>query len=145
MAKKKTVIVIDDDPDVLEMIASMLTTMGYRPSTASHATAALRIFTMEPDYFDLAIVDQVMPGTTGVELARQIRAVRPNTPIVLCTAFNDSLAMDEVKASGIQDLVLKPIVMDQLSRTIRQALARKPEPPTEAARAPAPNGAAAPA
>lgn len=116
------ILIVDDDADVAEMIASMLSSMGYEPTVANHGNGALRIFSINPQRFDLVVADQVMPAMSGAELSAHMHALRPDIPIILCTGFNDSVSDAEMQSSGAAELVTKPIEMQSLSAAIRRAL-----------------------
>ena len=72
--------------------------------------------------FDVVITDQVMPGKSGVEMATEMLAMRPDTPIILCTGFSESVSVKEAKDIGVKEFLLKPIDMRTLSETIRKLL-----------------------
>jgi DNA-binding NarL/FixJ family response regulator len=59
---------------------------------------------------------------TGTELSRQLMAIRPDLPVILCTGFSDSLTPEKSEAAGIRALAMKPIVLSHISSIIRKAL-----------------------
>ena len=74
-----------------------------------------------PDAFDLIILDQTMPGLTGIELARHIVGVNPHVPIILYTGYSEEIANSDIEILGIQALVKKPIDVEdfyQLTKSI---------------------------
>ncbi len=121
----ETVLLVDDDPSILEMVARMLETLGYKAVTAATGNDAFEVFKETPEKFDVVLTDQVMPGMLGNELASEIFAIRPELPIILCTGFSESVAKDNVQAVGITDFLRKPIIMRDLSDVIRNALEAK--------------------
>jgi CheY-like chemotaxis protein len=80
------VLVVDDEADHAYVIAAGLRTEGFEVETASDAEGALR--TMAGGTFDLAIVDLMMPGTNGIQLARMIRERFPRARVVLISAYH---------------------------------------------------------
>ncbi len=81
------VLLVDDDPMVIsEVTAAMLEDLGHDVVTASSAAAALDLLRADAPV-DLVITDHAMPGMTGMELARHIRAVRLELPIILATGY----------------------------------------------------------
>ncbi|MDD5168334.1 MAG: response regulator, partial [Syntrophales bacterium] len=84
---------------------------------------ALEEFRARPHYFDLVITDMVMPDMVGTELARECLRIRPDIPVILCTGFSEEVTAENVKAIGVREFIMKPIVKRQLGAAIRQALA----------------------
>jgi CheY-like chemotaxis protein len=68
-------------------------------------------------------MDQTMPGMTGIALARQIKEIQPEIPIVLMTGNNLSLTSDAVKDAGISQVLLKPTSLHSLASAVQEALA----------------------
>ncbi len=92
------VLFVDDDAHMIYSGQKMLSRLGYQVTAAENARKALSLFQADPDRFDLVITDRVMPGGTGVELAHDIRQIRPNIPIILCSGFfnkKDDMFLDE--------------------------------------------------
>ncbi len=119
------ILLVDDEEIVVRAEQTMLRHLGYRVTAARDPVEALKIFTADPDGFDLVITDQGMPRMSGDALAREILAARPQTAIVLCTGFNETLDADSVKAMGVRALLMKPFSIRELSETIRRALERE--------------------
>ena len=63
-----------------------------------------------------------MPQMTGFNLAKELKQIRPDVPIILCTGFSDTSDMDKAKAVGVSGLVMKPIVRSEMTETIRRVL-----------------------
>ena len=83
---------------------------------------ALKLFTDDPNRFDLIVTDQTMPEMTGLELARACVALRPDVPIVLATGFSHMTNGAAVKEAGIRAMVMKPLTKGELGRAVRTAL-----------------------
>lgn len=124
------VLFVDDEKDIVKMAAHMLTRLGYEPVPAAGGDEALRLFRTNPARFDAVITDQVMPGLQGLDLARDLLALRPELPIILCTGFSESVTLEQVRALGVREFMLKPLVMRQLA----EALSRILSAPTPAGR-----------
>jgi signal transduction histidine kinase/ActR/RegA family two-component response regulator len=116
------VLFVDDDTEIVKMVEQMLSSLGYKPVVAQQGTAAFRLFQLQPDDYCLVITDMVMPGIGGKDLAREIHALRPATPIILCTGFSEIPGPEEMHALGICDLLMKPIIMRDMAQKIQQAL-----------------------
>ncbi|MGA2109551.1 MAG: response regulator, partial [Syntrophorhabdales bacterium] len=83
---------------------------------------ALAILRLDPSRFDLVVTDQTMPEMTGIELAGEILAIRPDMPVILCTGFSHTASEDSAKAAGIKAFVLKPLTKREIARTVRRVL-----------------------
>ena len=83
---------------------------------------ALALLKEDPSQFDLVITDQTMPDITGVELAKETLALRPDMPIILCTGFSHLVDEEAAKAAGIRAFAMKPLTKREMARTIRKVL-----------------------
>ena len=108
------ILVVEDDADTRRALSLLLDDMGYSVSSAGSGAEALRYMDSgEP--CDAVITDVLMPGMSGVELARLARAARPELPIVLLTGKQDGI--ESAVASGAVPL-LKPVSSDRLSQVL---------------------------
>lgn len=114
------ILLVDDDPFVREMIAMILEEGGYEMAVAEDGTVAY-------DYFvngggaDLILSDMNMPGMSGLDLVRKLRANHIDIPFVMLTGSDEAAAGDEVLRQGADDCLLKD---EDLQDTIVQAVAR---------------------
>ncbi|MGZ3606669.1 MAG: response regulator, partial [Syntrophales bacterium] len=86
---------------------------------------ALETFRAQPDAFDLIITDVTMPGMTGIELAKELMAIRSDIPIILCTGFSELIDEKHAKEMGIREFVMKPFVIGKHAKAIRKVLEEK--------------------
>ena len=100
----------------------VLARLGYKVVTRTSSVEALELFQAKPDTFDLVITDMTMPNMTGAKLARKMMSIRPDIPVILCTGYSQQISKQQAKKIGIREFLLKPIVMDELARTIRNVL-----------------------
>ncbi|MFZ5758868.1 MAG: PocR ligand-binding domain-containing protein [Thermodesulfobacteriota bacterium] len=114
------ILFVDDEEILAKMSRKMLERMGYAVTVHTSGSEALAVFMEDPDRFDLVITDQTMPGMTGIELAKQILAVRPVLPIILCTGFSSVVDEEDVRAAGIREFALKPLSREVIGRLIRK-------------------------
>ena len=115
-----TVLVVDDDLDLRQVLAALLEDLGYRVLEADDGASGLSM--LERHAPDLLIADFAMPGMTGAELARAARARRPDLPIIFASGYADTRAIDD--AAGAATRVLrKPFRIDELQSAINTALA----------------------
>ncbi|MCX7627397.1 MAG: PAS domain S-box protein, partial [Methylophilaceae bacterium] len=117
------IVVVDDEPAVGRMLAEVLQTHGHHPTFYPDAGSALATLAAEPHSCDLVITDQTMPGTTGVELAQKLHALRPDLPVFLCTGYSDQMDAQSALRSGITRIFQKPVDSQVLLRAIQETLA----------------------
>ncbi len=117
------ILLVDDEPSLVDVGRSMLERLGYRVEARTDAAGALRAFENDPDGYDLVITDQSMPGMTGADLVRAIQKRRPGKPVVLCTGYSDLVDPERARQLGIRAFLVKPFGYDQLAETVRGALA----------------------
>jgi PAS domain S-box-containing protein len=121
----ESILLVDDEEPIVTSLEALLASMGYRVTARQDSLEALVEFKKNPGNFDLLITDQTMPHMTGYELSREILAIRPLIPIILCTGFSEKVDASAAKASGIQGFVMKPVSMQELSEAIRSVLDTK--------------------
>lgn len=101
--------VVDDEETVAEFMCDLLDSWGLKVTSVSSAAEARELFMRDPARFDLVITDQTMPRMTGLELAREMLALRADLPVILYTGLNDGIAQNEAAALGIRAFVTKPV------------------------------------
>ena len=77
------------------------------------------------DRFDLVLTDEIMPGTTGTELAIALHEIRPDIPVILMTGYAGEICADRQQAAGIREILRKPISLDSMSRCLARHLTRR--------------------
>ena len=118
----ETVLIVDDEPEIVEMIATMLASLGYHPVMATSGNEAVEKFGASPNRFHAVVVDQVMPGMSGSQLALELMMIKSGIPIILCTGHSELLSEDELMALGISKILKKPIVMKDLAESMRTVI-----------------------
>lgn len=116
------ILFVEDEAGIVRFGEALLTRLGYRVTVCRNGREGLLRFADEPDRFDLVLTDQIMPKMTGDELARELRRIRPDVPIVLFTGFSEEMSKDEVFELGIDAIVMKPIIAVDLAKRIRSIL-----------------------
>jgi CheY-like chemotaxis protein len=117
------ILFVDDEKVLVDLGKEMLESIGYSVTGKASSLEALEIFRAQPDAFDLIITDMTMPGLTGRELAKELTAIRPEIPIILCTGFSEMVNGKQPTEMGISEFVIKPYVITHLAKTIRKVLA----------------------
>lgn len=116
------VLVVDDEKDMLHVLSSMLTDLGYTVTGSADSAEALRFFHEAPFAFDIVITDQTMPKLTGDHLAEEMHAIRKDIPIIICTGYSSRIKHLKESPRGIRRILLKPFDMGALSRAVAEVL-----------------------
>lgn len=117
------ILFVDDEELIVKMSREMLLSLGYRVTTAENGLHAIEIFKQMPDQFDLVMTDQTMSGgITGVELSKQLLAIRTDLPIILCTGYSSLVDKEKAQKAGIKAFALKPIGLTELSEILHKSL-----------------------
>lgn len=118
--KNATILIVDDDPSVLDTTASLLDNFGYSVVACSNARDAL--IKLRENRIDSVLTDIKMPEVTGVELLEKIHTIKPEIPVVLMTAYVDlDTAINAIK-KGAFDFITKPFTPEYLAHTIKRAV-----------------------
>jgi putative two-component system response regulator len=112
----QTVLIVDDEPAVRDLMARWAVSLGLRASTAANADEALA--TLRTRQYDLAVIDVMMPGHDGLWLAAALHREHPHTAVVLATAYTDLLTTDEAQERPLADLLIKPFQRDRFSLAV---------------------------
>jgi signal transduction histidine kinase len=125
MIKRAQVLIVDDDPDLLQALSDALhlRMRGVVVETAESALVALE--RLESRDYDAIVADIRMPGMNGIELLRRIREVRPDTPTLLITGHGEHDLAIEALRIGAQDYVQKPIDREYFVSSLSHAIERR--------------------
>ena len=116
------VLLVDDEETIVHMAKRMLEWLGYQTTSRTSSIEALEAFRAQPDKFDLVITDMTMPNMSGEILAEELKKIRSDIPVILCTGFSEKISKDRATALGIEGFLMKPTVMSDLAKTIREVL-----------------------
>lgn len=118
------VLLVDDEAPLAEVEKMLLEKSGYTVTAFASSPDALQFFRQDPYRFNIIITDLTMPDLTGIQLIREIRLIRPDMPVILCTGFSESLTEEQIRHLGINELLMKPVDKNSLSLSIQRALNR---------------------
>ena len=121
----ETLLFVDDEPDLVEIGSQLLGRLGYHIVTCTKSKDALSMFKADPGRFDLVVTDMTMPKLTGIELAEQMTAIRPDIPIILCSGYEGPYSQKKVREIGIKAFIRKPIDIFTMAKLIREVLYAK--------------------
>ncbi len=124
MNEEPTILVVDDNEDLLETFAMILKRRGFSVETAGNGASAVNKF--KEQNFDVTLMDIVMPEMNGVEAFRKIKEMQPGASIILMTAYTDEDLIQVAKDEGARRIIHKPIRIDQLIELINEAARSQP-------------------
>ncbi|OPY15355.1 MAG: Blue-light-activated protein [Syntrophus sp. PtaB.Bin001] len=122
---QERILFVDDEEFLVRIGEQVLSRLGYMVVARTSSVEALEAFRAQPENFDLVITDLNMPNMTGIDLSQELMHIRPDIPIILCTGFSERIIEDKARKLGIQEFIIKPIIMSTLAKTIREILERR--------------------
>ncbi len=114
------VLLVDDEPNILETIQTALQLLGLKVTTARDGQEAVQAFSREPDAFDVVLMDLTMPRMDGREAFLELRSIRPDVRVVLSSGYSEQESVQELLGQGLAGFIQKPYQL----RELRQILAR---------------------
>jgi len=118
----ETVLVVEDEPVVLEVCTATLEDLGYHVLWTTNGQHALELYTAHADTIDLVLTDMVMPNLGGVELFTALQAFNPAVKVVMMTGYPLAEEGKQLLAQGMQAWLQKPLNIGEVARVIRRAL-----------------------
>jgi PAS domain S-box-containing protein len=116
-----TILIVDDEQNIRELVASLVEEQDFRPQSTGVVREALEI--ARRTRLALAIVDLVLPGESGIELAHRLRSEQPGLPIIMISGYTDRTISQQLLESGPTAVLTKPFRFDQLQKAIEKILA----------------------
>lgn len=116
------ILLVDDEKAVLMLSQRLLAEIGCQVTACENPTQALAIFRQSPTAFDAVLTDHLMPGMTGLELAVEIMATRPDLPILLLTGAGAEVTALPAASPGIREFLAKPISLAGLAAVLGRYL-----------------------
>jgi len=120
MRSEPHILFVDDNPDIREMVQTLLRAAGFRVSISDDAAEVLQLAATER--FDAVVLDYWMPQHTGLELCRQIRTFDQDTPILICSGAVSAADKNAAVLAGAQGYVGKPFMSNDLIRVLRSVI-----------------------
>ncbi|MBI2425595.1 MAG: response regulator [Candidatus Hydrogenedentes bacterium] len=123
------ILFIDDERAICQFVTKALSRLGYHPTAMTSPREALALFQEHPGAFDAIVTDEMMPGMRGTELLPQLRAIRPDIPVILYSGFAETIRNTPKDKRPFDAYVMKPMVVAELTRAIRGVLRKTPKEP----------------
>lgn len=118
----KTILVLDDEPDVRKLVATMLSSNGYKVLTAANGESAIKTFRKSKQPVDLALLDVVSPGLSGPMVAERLQALQPGLRVLFMSGYDDTNVVQRYIVDQGHALLTKPFTERQLSKKIREVM-----------------------
>ena len=118
----ETILLVDDEEALVKVGEEMLAMLGYEPVGFHSSAAALETFRASPDRFDAVLSDEAMPHMTGSELAKEIRKLHPDIPIVLMSGYVTPALHTRAQEAGVVEVLAKPLVSRDIARSLAGVL-----------------------
>jgi CheY-like chemotaxis protein len=121
------VMIVDDEPMLVALAEEMLAGLGYEPVGFHSSSLALQAFRATPQRFDLLLTDEAMPDLVGTELAREIRVIRPDIPIILMSGHGGAALEERAAIIGVDEVLHKPLQRADLAESLARILDKLPD------------------
>lgn len=118
----ESILFVDDEEEIVTITKQMLEEHGFKVVSSTNPLAALEIFKSKPYKFDIVITDLAMPHMTGDVLLKNIKEIRPEIPVILCTGHNYQIDEKKAVEMNLAAFYLKPLNCAELVNTIRNSL-----------------------
>ncbi|MCP4158442.1 MAG: PAS domain S-box protein [Deltaproteobacteria bacterium] len=118
----ESILFVDDEISITEMSKKTLERLGYSVDTVDNPVDALENFKLNPGDYDLVITDMAMPKINGLDFTKEIRDIRNDIPVIICSGFNTSINEDNIDEHSISAYLSKPVITSELAKTIREVL-----------------------
>ncbi|SDT85005.1 PAS domain-containing hybrid sensor histidine kinase/response regulator [Desulfobacula phenolica] len=116
------ILLIDDEQAITSLLRLILERLGYSVASRNSSTDALEAFRAAPENYDIVITDLTMPNITGDRLAIELKKIRPDIPIILCTGFSEKISTRSVSSMGIDKILVKPVGKKEFAMSVREVL-----------------------
>jgi DNA-binding NtrC family response regulator len=118
----KTILLVDDEPELTSILAETLERAGYTVIPRPDAESALTVL-LNRTSVDLVITDLQLPGMSGFELTEVLRKALPSVPVIMLTAYGSVESYIESRSMGVFEYINKPVQAKELRRIVKTALA----------------------
>ncbi len=118
------ILIVDDEPAVLDLARQTVEGMGYRVIVARDGEEAIRVFTQHADEIRCVVLDQSMPRMSGMEVFLALKERRPEVKVILCSGYSEEDTCGDHRAVGLAGFLGKPYGLAALQDKVREALER---------------------
>jgi CheY-like chemotaxis protein len=118
----RTILVVDDEPEILRLVSAMLVSNGYHVLSADTGENAVRLFMANP-HIDLLLTDVGAPGMDGPTIAQQIAVLKPDIKVLFMSGYDGTQVVQRYVTEKGYSLIIKPFTMQQLGTKVQAVLA----------------------
>lgn len=118
----KTILVLEDEADVRKLVATMLSSNGYKVLTAGNGESAIKTFKRSKQPVDLVLLDVVSPGMSGPMVAEKLTELQPGLLVLFMSGYGDTNVVQHYVVAQGCALLTKPFTAQQLNRKVREVL-----------------------
>jgi PAS domain S-box-containing protein len=122
----ETVMIVDDERPLVALAEEIAAQLGYEPVGFDSSSEALEAFRAKPDRFDAVLTDEAMPDLVGTQLAREIRRLRPDIPIILMSGYGGAQLTTRAVDIGVNEVLRKPLHRRDLAESLARVLKSPP-------------------
>ena len=122
MVPPRTVLVVDDEDVVREVCATLVQQLGFRTLTAADGEEGLKLFKRHADGIGCVLLDLTMPRMHGLGAFREMKRLRPDIPVILCSGYDEQEATQHFTNEGLAGFLRKPYTLEDLQNTIEAVL-----------------------
>ena len=117
-----TILVVEDEELLLDLLKEMLEGEGYRVITAADGQQAVDLYKVEQERVSLVLSDMGLPSMGGWEVLRQLKAINPAVKVILSSGFVDTKVRQDMIKSGARDFIQKPYMPEKVIQQIRESI-----------------------
>lgn len=118
----ETILVVDDEPELVGLSEESLRGLGYSPEGFIDPVAALKAFQEAPQRYAAVITDEMMPGLSGTELTRRLRELSPEVPVLLVSGYGGAALAERAESAGVTKVLSKPLRRATLALALAELL-----------------------
>jgi two-component system cell cycle sensor histidine kinase/response regulator CckA len=124
-ANKKTILVVDDEPEIRKLVSAMVSAKGYNVLTADTGDHALTVFKNRKAPIDLLLTDVVAPGMSGPMLADKLLEQQPDLKVLFMSGYDNTNVVQKYVVEKGHALLHKPFTVEELGRKVAEMLSRQ--------------------
>lgn len=120
--QKKTILVVDDEPEIRKLVSAMVTAFGYAVLTADSGEHALTLYKHHKDPIEMLITDVVQPGMSGPMLADKLTALQPDLKVLYISGYDNTQVVQKYVVEKGHSLLPKPFTAGEIRAKMQQIL-----------------------
>ena len=122
---QETILLIDDEEAIVDVMEQMLKRMGYKVLSARGGKEAIRIYEENKEMIDLVILDMIMPEMSGSETFNRLKTINSDITVILASGYSMNGESESIMTRGCRGFIQKPVTMADLSQKIREVLGKE--------------------